>query len=378
MNETIALPRLAQLLASKCNISLSDAEKFIRQFFSQIESSLTVSDEVSIKGLGKFHVDIASGVDFTPDKEFSDFLNLPFEMFSPVEIGDPDALDYSDEDIASSENSPADIINVEVSADAVAATDLSAGNETDEHLSETVSATRTTDMNECEETPVSELQTEEIAAEKPQAEEEITCVETEAAAETKVADEPEYMEPAAIDEKSRYRTPVFGYLFTAVVCLALGYLVRDFIGMGKTASETSADIPEVIAIPADSVLTPAETPAYGPDSLSVSENRITEEETAEINTPDQDNGTKESKEPITDTVTPERFLTTMARKYYGRMEYWVFIYLANEESLGNPNRIRPGTRVIIPDKADFSDGETPEQTLARAKRLGQEIYARFE
>ncbi|MDE6702593.1 MAG: hypothetical protein K2K00_02825, partial [Muribaculaceae bacterium] len=81
---------------------------------------------------------------------------------------------------------------------------------------------------------------------------------------------------------------------------------------------------------------------------------------------------------VFDTVTPNRFLTTMARQYYNQMEYWVFIYEANSDKLGNPNKIKPGTRVIIPARSDFEPEGSREQTLARAKSLASDIYNRFE
>ena len=81
---------------------------------------------------------------------------------------------------------------------------------------------------------------------------------------------------------------------------------------------------------------------------------------------------------VTDTIRPNRFLTTMARLYYGKMDYWAFIYEANADKLGHPNRIKPGTVVVIPPIDEIRRGESDAETLQRAKKLGKEIYARFD
>ena len=81
---------------------------------------------------------------------------------------------------------------------------------------------------------------------------------------------------------------------------------------------------------------------------------------------------------VYDTVTKNRFLATMSRAHYGGvMEYWVYIYEANRDKLGNPDRIEPGTRAVIPPMSSFApEGDTP-RARAEAIRLASEIYARF-
>lgn len=77
---------------------------------------------------------------------------------------------------------------------------------------------------------------------------------------------------------------------------------------------------------------------------------------------------------VTDTISSTRYLTTMARRHYGRMEYWVYIYEANADKLGHPDRLNAGTVVIIP-ALDF--GADDEAKISEAESLAKEIYARF-
>jgi hypothetical protein len=67
----------------------------------------------------------------------------------------------------------------------------------------------------------------------------------------------------------------------------------------------------------------------------------------------------------------------MARQYYGVMDYWVFIYEANANKLGHPNKIKPGTQVVIPPLDEYATEPTKAENLAKARRLAAEIYARY-
>lgn len=81
-------------------------------------------------------------------------------------------------------------------------------------------------------------------------------------------------------------------------------------------------------------------------------------------------------EPEYDTVTKSRFLTTMARDHYGKKNYWIFIYNANPQ-LGDPNRIAPGTRILIPAKESFA-GATEKETDAKAQALLNELSRKYK
>lgn len=314
MNETIALPRLAELLAAKADIDLHDAENFIRQFFAQIENALAVTEEVNIKGLGRFSIHAADGVHFTPDNDFAEYLNQPFAMFSPIEIDDEaDIADTSTE-----ENASAIIAQQE-------------------------------DATQPE--PVHEVQHPEPDETPDVAENRLLDNHINNATDKTTETTTIIYEEKPVQRNHRH---IIGYIITAIVCIALGYLLHYFIDTQSAPSAPATEATDSI-VPADSIDIVQE---IEPDTIAAPAETI--------------------QEIVTDTVTPTRFLTTMARQYYGQMEYWVFIYLANEDVLGNPNRTRPGTVVVIPQESDFTEGETREQTIVRAKRLGREIYARYE
>ncbi|MDE5930510.1 MAG: hypothetical protein K2H03_08530 [Muribaculaceae bacterium] len=65
----------------------------------------------------------------------------------------------------------------------------------------------------------------------------------------------------------------------------------------------------------------------------------------------------------------------MARHHYGHMEYWVYIYEANP-GLGHPDRIKPGTIVMIPTEESFAQAND-SATMTHALQLYADIYGRY-
>ncbi len=78
-----------------------------------------------------------------------------------------------------------------------------------------------------------------------------------------------------------------------------------------------------------------------------------------------------------DTITKKRFLTTMAKEYYGDYNLWPFIYDENKAILGHPDRIKPGTRVVIPPASKYGIDASNAACVAKAKRRGQQIYSKY-
>ena len=79
-----------------------------------------------------------------------------------------------------------------------------------------------------------------------------------------------------------------------------------------------------------------------------------------------------------DTITKTRYLTTLAKEHYGNFHLWPYIYKENEKILGHPDRIRPGTKVVIPDLSKYGVDPKNPNDIAKAKKLGVEIYNRYK
>ena len=69
------------------------------------------------------------------------------------------------------------------------------------------------------------------------------------------------------------------------------------------------------------------------------------------------------------------YLARYARRYLGRSEYWIYIYLANKEQIENPDNIPLGTEIKIPSPQSVGITGNEEVDLAEAKRLIHDYYS---
>lgn len=80
---------------------------------------------------------------------------------------------------------------------------------------------------------------------------------------------------------------------------------------------------------------------------------------------------------VTDTIKAGRFLTTMARRHYGQMEYWVYIYEENSSVLRHPDGLSAGTVLTIPPAAKYGLAAGDSVKIREAIVKAHEIYNRF-
>ena len=94
----------------------------------------------------------------------------------------------------------------------------------------------------------------------------------------------------------------------------------------------------------------------------------------------------DSVAPPADTTTQPEILTTVtlgngdylaryARRYLGRSEYWIYIYLANKEQIEDPDNIPFGTEIQIPSPQSVGITGNEKADLAEAKRLIHDYYS---
>ena len=94
----------------------------------------------------------------------------------------------------------------------------------------------------------------------------------------------------------------------------------------------------------------------------------------------------DSVAPPADTTAQPEILTTVtlgngdylaryARRYLGRSEYWIYIYLANKEQIEDPDNIPLGTEIQIPSPQSVGITGNEEVDLAEAKRLIHDYYS---
>ena len=354
MNDIITIKKLAEEIASMTGTDIATAESFLNEFFATVEDALAAGESVKIKGIGSFSRGDSADepVVFTPEKEFIESVNTPFEMFSAVDIDDS----ISDEDLADDEDANEDVeedveedIIVEATADEEETTEIDETDEVDEITEANDDAEAADNSDNSDDSDLSD------DSDTPDSNDSSDSYETP-------------------DDAPGKKTFIYGLIIGLVVGFACGWISSSYFSKKDTSDNSIIDT-ATEAINSDKAL------ADSIAALTQTADSITTDTIAaviETVAVEEVIPTERPMTIVTDTIRPNRFLTTMARLYYGKMDYWAFIYEANADKLGHPNRIKPGTVVVIPPIDEIRRGESDAETLQRAKKLGKEIYARFD
>lgn len=337
MNEKISFQQLSELLSEITGSSVATSELFIKEFFAVISDALTKGETVKIKCLGTFS---PSGmpdkpVIYAPDEELAEAINMPFACFEAVELNDDISDDALNECNDEHQNKPYN-------------TDVEQKNELSSTAEEFDIVETTEEGQNNTETPITEIAKIEQESASDSVDEVVTKID-----ETQEAREPIISEEVldeAEDEGERKSLLWLWICISLIIGLFIGYLIGNIYPYDTTKTnknEVAKDIPLLCdSIATDSIIETADT----------------------IATPIV----------ITDTIGKTRFLTTMARQYYGEMSFWVYIYEENKDILGNPNRIKPGTTVIIPDAKKYGIDKNDSLCVEHAKLKAIEIYAPYQ
>lgn len=361
MENKISIGVLAAELSKMSGKSKKISEDFLREFFRLASEIIVEGETLKIKGFGTFKlsdvesrtsVNVNTGepheigphkkVVFTPAKELSAAINSPFEAFESVEMEDdmPEEIflddmsdeEYSDEDRI--ENGVLEAGSMEEAEDDEIT--LEAYN-IEEHKIEIEEEDKGEEQNNIPKEEMTQMvsSTPLQAADKTTMEEEVVL--------------PVYDNYTPV--KSRFGMGfLVGSLSTFAVC-AVVFMLGCFldwwpVNFGNPKAE---QIARQIETPEPEVTVPAEEPA-----LQI------------------------VAEPVYDTVSTTRYLTSIAREHYGNYNFWPYIYMENESILGHPDRITPGTKVIVPDLSKYGVDPKNKDDVAKAKQKAMEIYSRFK
>lgn len=401
MAQIIALNRLAEVLAARIGVSDAEAQHFIQLYFETISYGLVSGGDVSIKGLGTFSrsSDADSVVTFKPDESLAKVLNAPFEAFIPVPIpGGVDIQDDNSIDAASQESlDNHDSSQSEQNSGVQSDDNGFADDKQDTKPGTSVVDTEVGD-DVCPDKDDGTIESSDIC--QPVSEQSVTSDEqpisghsdsnvnddsAEIAADSDLSDSNLHTDidnsdianntdDEADDEQAEvYILPrrkcrsllwgIVGILVGALIGIAIGYYFHDDIGRYVGIRQTP-----VIS----------KTDGIKPETKVVTQPQKAGQDTCTSDTP---NIVQEKTviEPRYDVVTAHQFLTTLAKKYYGVKDYWVYIYEANKSRLRHPDRIKPGTRIMIPEITEFLADPTPtESNIRQARQLAAQIYGRFK
>lgn len=180
------------------------------------------------------------------------------------------------------------------------------------------------------------------------------------------------------EEKTKSRFGV-GFLsgFVAAVVLAFVFYVILF-GLTRPSEVVGNNTVNYSGIPSSSVVGDDEVVDEIDSVKPASETQAVVSDEDDVDANAEEVPTSPSDKKVYDTISKTRYLTTMAKDHYGNYNLWPIIYEENKAFLGHPDRIRPGTRVVVPPLSKYGvDPDNPED-IARAKKKGVEIYARYK
>lgn len=436
--ETINLPRLISLIAEGASVSPATARRFLHDLFAYVENCLADGESVKIDGIGEFvrGDDSANPVLFKADADLAAIANEPFSAFSAVTLNDDAVAEIEnvntpaieqaavvDEPVSEPQeeqvievsepeqhivSEPAEEIEVPAQPDAEVQTEPIQSEEDSEVNDELVGTVEVPSPVVPVQEPATAPEPDEagtVEVAKPEEEEE---AET-APVENELVEKPAEEYPAAEQKedtrryaqapgyrKSRHRD--YSHKHSAqsasrnssghAMWLVLGVLIGLIIGLiggyfaGKTmqAYELPDDDTALLLEDTDLMADAEPVQEVKADTIPVVEHQaVAQKEAAEEvkeSAKPAEQAPAKAAEPVYDTITSSRYLSILARDHYGVKNYWIFIYQANPQ-LGNPNQVRPGTRVLIPARESFEEA-TKEQTDAKARRLLNQLAKKYK
>lgn len=425
MNNKITMPALVALLALKSGLSKEKSEEFLKEFFKLISDTLKEGESVKIKALGTFKimsvetrksVNVTNGEEivipghnrivFVPSREIADEINAPFSMFDSVELN-PEAEEeimsslFTEETVPQSDSvtelslaessQPIDekgekvdeelIIENEKNDEKIieeekADEEIVEGKESGNIEENAVDVEEKKDIEEKKET---DEEKEKDDNNEGREEEEEIKIEEEVKGEI---DKGENNEEEIVVKKGkgkmRFAMGFISGLVAAMLLAGAGYYFAVYRNLDNLENNQ-----ETVENPADT------TPDAVKDLTEEADGNLMEEVQPEATdssairevTPKEESPvaeTQPSDKVVKDIIGPHNYLTTMAQRHYGDYNLWAYIYEENKSFLGHPDRIKPGTEVVVPPLSKYGiDPKNPDD-VKKAKRLGIEIYKRFK
>lgn len=436
--ERLTMNTLVSLLSARTGDTKRETEDFIRELFAVVSEELQKGDSVKIRDLGMFKivnveprksVDVNTGsdmmipghrkVNFIPSKDLAGYVNAPFDMFTSMEVTEDMALriqdnpDSIDEVASETDNSideeyveePAESIKEPGSIEPTPIIEEEENKEpaplyevkeepVDDAISDTTDINDTSGDNDID---VNDIDVNDTTDDNDS---HINDPEQNQTGESDVKliveSIPEDVREADIESISSTERVSNGYstgrkwywlgvgsgiLLSACALLAVWGISR-YVYKNQPASVKSEKVvagTETITEVKQPVITNESKEDNDSNSnLSAGHQKSEAGQSKKTEIQEETVPTAPSDKKVYDTITTTRYLTTMAKAHYGNYNLWPYIYMENQSFLGHPDRIRPGTKVVIPPLSKYGIKEVNETEIAKAKKLGLEIYGRYK
>ena len=429
MSTTLALPGIVEYFVATTGCTADEARNYLAEFSDIIGDSMHKGESVEIAGIGTFkRIGAGEGAEvaFEPSETLTEAVNAPFAMFDPVELDDEvteemldTAIDESDfytpeEDSAEDESSEAEETPAPESESEDEPESEEASEEEEPEEDETIEVAETVIVGE----PVVKAEEEpEEPTEEPLEGEPMEASQTVEDTSAGEASQVRYEEPATTEEMpSEHENPaivgddepiadeeerprerydrydygdegsakvyhkahcvnvILALLIGLLAGVLIGYFGRGFINLtGVKSVNISADDVQVI----HQTLAADNEAAQAPEATAATDSDTTATEAIQDSVAAEAEATAKEAPVVTDTVKAGRYLTSIAQRHYGKKKFWVYIYLENQDRLGNPNEIAPMTVVVVPPLAKYGVNATDKASEEDAERKAAEILRRY-
>lgn len=429
MSTTLALPGIVEYFVATTGCTADEARNYLAEFSDIIGDSMHKGESVEIAGIGTFkRIGAGEGAEvaFEPSETLTEAVNAPFAMFDPVELDDEvteemldTAIDESDfytpeEDSAKDESSEAEETPAPESESEDEPESEEASEEEEPEEDETIEVAETVIVGE----PVVKAEEEpEEPTEEPLEGEPMEASQTVEDTSAGEASQVRYEEPATTEEMpSEHENPaivgddepiadeeerprerydrydygdegsakvyhkahcvnvILALLIGLLAGVLIGYFGRGFINLtGVKSVNISADDVQVI----HQTLAADNEAAQAPEATAATDSDTTATEAIQDSVAAEAEATAKEAPVVTDTVKAGRYLTSIAQRHYGKKKFWVYIYLENQDRLGNPNEIAPMTVVTVPPLEKYGVNATDKASEEDAERKAAEILRRY-
>ena len=390
MNNKLTILDIAESVADKSGLTKKESEQFVKEFFLLASEVISKGESLTIKGVGTFSpvwVDARTSVDvntkesieipghyklsFTPDKSMRDAVNAPFAAFITEVVA------VNNDDLQENNSQLANIETNEDSVESVVAQIEEIGKASEETLIEVekVSVVQSGDVVE---------ENEEVVDDSNEIQELENNISTE---ETQNDDAVIEVVEKEIEKEYRRHTRngyISGFLTALLLFVVFIFIWKFFIDneKGFSLSFSSFNLSSLIEQNSD-IDTESDNISKNNADISVvnpidSIGDVKAEDVIKSEVVDSisvvENVTL--KEPIVETITRGKFLTTIANKYYGDKVFWVYIY--RENKIWNPKDLQPGDKVVVPDASKYDIDASNPESIKKAKALEQQILYEIE
>lgn len=309
-------------------------------------------------------------VDKQPNGQI-DTVDSPVSDDSPEEVSEP----YNEETIEMENPKEKDTIEVEdsINMDETLSEEIDESPEAD-LASEVVDTIPDLQANELTPEIESSSQVDSLDKEKEQTENREEIIRAKLAS-LSAKDPVAFIAPEAKPKKRRKHghtaTKTFFYIIVGGLLVTASVALFFYFQSLEVRNAVPIMIESVSAIPTE---TPAPTDSVFDESDSIPSNE--KDSVPEVvSEPQGTMQTEQVKTKYMDTVviqTGDR-LTLISLKYYGHKIFWVYLYLANKESIPNPNSVAIGTQIHIPVPETYNIDANDEQSIRKAAALQTEI-----